>query len=371
MNYPWIRLFFLLAACLQVNSSSAALTVDPVIYAAGDIARCSRRGGDYEMSSGAKQTAGQLVGLLGSDTENKHVLALGDLAYLTGTSEEFRGCYSQSWGRQEIKKRTYPAPGNHEYYGNADLEKGYNIEPYNDYWKDRFGEIEKMQGFSGEPELGYYKFQLGSWTIISLNSTVIVENYLSLEKFPRTYIRDKLIIDSEHYHALSRKLESELEKVETSFPGIIKRQRHWLSKTLNRNRACKLVFLHHPRYSSGKHGQRAAETEPLKELYELLYNKGVSVVLSGHDHHYERFYPMTHEHNANYSKGMRSFVVGTGGVDFRKLNPQKIHHNSEKWQDDKYGLLQLTLHDRSYTWQYLPAGEQTWAAHTESCVPRQ
>src|SRR3712207_9214487 len=109
-----------------------------VVVAAGDIASCS--------DTGDEATA-KLVGGIDGST----VLTLGDNAYPEGSAEDFEECYDPAWGR--FKDRTRPSPGNHEY----DTQ---GAAGYFDY----FGKA------AGDPEEGYYSYDLGRWHIIALNS---------------------------------------------------------------------------------------------------------------------------------------------------------------------------------------------------------
>src|SRR5664280_1869131 len=83
----------------------------------------------------------------------------------------------------------------------------------------------------------------------------------------------------------------------------------WIDKELAASSSdWKIVFFHHPLYSSGnRHGSDLRLREALEPLF-LKYN--VSVVLNGHDHFYERVKPQ---------KGIAYFVVGSGG-QLRKGN---------------------------------------------------
>jgi 3',5'-cyclic AMP phosphodiesterase CpdA len=74
----------------------------------------------------------------------------------------------------------------------------------------------------------------------------------------------------------------------------------WLQKELAASGSeWKIAFFHHPLYSSGgRHGSDAALRDQLEPIF-LKYN--VNVVLSGHDHFYERVKPQ---------KGIQYFVVG-------------------------------------------------------------
>lgn len=120
----------------------AAITVDPVILAAGDIAEC---GPTHDDSTAA---------LL--DTLPGLILALGDQAYPDATPADYLNCYEPTWGRH--KSRTRPVPGNHEYRkitGHLPGPAGY------------FNYFGAAAGDSGK---GWYSLDLGSWHIIALNS---------------------------------------------------------------------------------------------------------------------------------------------------------------------------------------------------------
>jgi hypothetical protein len=266
--------------CGTERPPSPEVADSPVVVAAGDIATCS--------GTGDEATA-KLVGSIDGT-----VLTLGDEAYPDGSVEDFRECYDPTWGR--FKERTKPTPGNHEYYTQG-------AEGYFDY----FGKA------AGDPDEGYYSYDLGSWHLIALNSNCG---------------------------------EGEVR----CGPGSLQVQ--WLEEDLaaNDEKACTLAYFHHPRFSSGvEHGSTAA-VEP---LWEVLYEAGADVVLSGHEHNYERFAPQDPDGEADPERGIREFVVGTGGRShYPILDPLP---NSEVHNDETYGVLKLTLHPKSYEWRFLPA----------------
>jgi acid phosphatase type 7 len=82
------------------------------------------------------------------------ILLAGDLAYPSGTMQEFRNCFDPSFGR--FKSRMRASPGNHDYNASA------TAQSYFEYFGDR----------SGPNRLGYYSFKAGEWTIFMLNSNV-------------------------------------------------------------------------------------------------------------------------------------------------------------------------------------------------------
>jgi hypothetical protein len=254
-----------------------------VIVAAGDIADCRREGDD---------ATARLVGGIDGAT----VLTLGDNAYPDGSAEDFAECYDPTWGRFE--DRTKPSPGNHDY----DTEEA---EGYFNY----FGKA------AGNPDEGYYSYNLGRWHIVALNS--------NCEEVPGG--------------------------CEASSP-----QGRWLKADLaaNDDKTCTLAYMHHPRFSSGeKHGN----TYYVKPLWETLYEAGADVVLSGHEHNYERFAPQNPSGREDPERGIRQFVVGTGGGKdhYPILDPIT---NSEVHNDDTYGVLTVRLHPKGYGWRFVPVG---------------
>ena len=89
----------------------------------------------------------------------------------------------------------------------------------------------------------------------------------------------------------------------------------------------------------------------MKNILRTLYKFGVTVILTGHAHHYERFAPQNPEGGRDLIRGFRQFVVGTGGVPLRPL--KKRHRNSENFQADSFGVLRLDLHPNHYVWKFL------------------
>jgi hypothetical protein len=189
----------------------------------------------------------------------------------------------------KFKERTYPTAGNHEYYTPAAVG-------YYDY----FGTA------AGPARRGYYSFNLGKWHIVSLNSN--------------------------------------LKSVEQN-----QRQLEWLKEDLAQHPArCTLAYWHHPLYSSGGHGN----SDRMKEVWQVLQAANVEVALVGHDHGYERFAPQDADGRHDAKRGIREFVVGTGGT---KLTPFVTRQpNSEIRDNSTYGVLRMVLKDTGYEWEFLP-----------------
>ena len=125
----------------------------------------------------------------------------------------------------------------------------------------------------------------------------------------------------------------------------IDEQTAWLRREVARDpRPCTLAYWHRPRFSSGRHGP----DETVQAWWRVLQDARAEVVLSGHDHHYERFAP---------KRGLRQFVVGTGGRSLYQM-PRKVAGTQVR-RNDVYGILELELAPTSYSWRFVAVGEKT------------
>ena len=236
------------------------------------------------------------------------VATMGDNAYKDGSKRDFK-CYDKTWGK--FKKRTKPTPGNHEY--RTPNARGY------------FGYFGKRAGQRGK---GYYSYKLGAWTIIALNSVPCVQSR-----------------------------EAHVAGCAKGSP-----QYEWLKETLSKsNTKCTLAYMHHPWVSSGVHGR----TKAIRPLVDLLYKHGVDVVLSGHDHIYERLARQNPDERLDNRRGMRQFVVGTGGRELKtqeKLrNIDKRHKNTQARSRKTHGVLKLNLSENSYRWEFIAVKEHKFS----------
>jgi len=272
----------------QSSTPVAAVTApasDPVLVGAGDIASCDDLTGAYATAKLIEKISGT-------------VFAVGDLAYPNGSDEDFAKCYQPTWGR--FKDRTRPAPGNHEYHSGG-------ASAYNRY----FGAT------AGDPEKGYYSYDLGTWHILALNS------------------------ECAHVGGCDA----------ASPEGM------WLREDLAQHPAgCTLAYFHKPLFSSGgAHGNNLL----MKPLWDALYHAGADLVINGHDHNYERFAPQDPGGKADPKHGIREFVVGSGGKNsHRAVGPAEP--NSEVRNGDTFGVLKLTLHAKSYDWEFVPEAGKTF-----------
>jgi calcineurin-like phosphoesterase family protein len=218
------------------------------------------------------------------------VFAAGDNAYNSGTAREYASCYGPSWGA--FKDRTRPAPGNHEYLSRR-------AAPYFAYWG-------AAAGTRGQ---GWYAYDVGTWRIYALNSNCTAIGGC----------------------------------------GETSAQVRWLAADLGAHPAlCVMAYWHHPRFSSGSHGNSSF----MEDAWDVLYQAGADVIVSGHDHDYERFAPQDPSGKADPDRGIREFVAGTGGAPLREFN--RPLPNSEARNATTFGVLALTLRDGSYDWRFVP-----------------
>jgi hypothetical protein len=260
------------------TASAGDPTSDPVLVGAGDIASC-------DDLAGARGTAKLVENIPGT------VFAAGDLAYPDGSDENFANCYGPTWGR--FKDRTRPAPGNHEYRSGGAT-----------------GYVRYFGAAAGEPNKGYYSYDLGAWHIVVLNSECVAVDGCDAASAQGKWLRADLAA-----HPV----------------------------------ACTLAYFHKPLFSSGgTHGNDLA----MKPLWDALYAGNAEVVVNGHDHDYERFAPQNPDGIADASRGIREFVVGTGGKNLRPFT--LAHANSEVRDLEAFGVLKLTLSPGRYQWEFIP-----------------
>jgi hypothetical protein len=232
------------------------------------------------------------------------ILGLGDFAYPTSSAADFTDCFDPAWGRH--KARIRPIIGN-EY-------QQLGAAPYFAY----FGAA------AGDPAEGWYSFDTSGWHVVMLNSACN----------------------------------------KNSGCGAGSPQALWLEADLAaHSQPCTLAALHDPRFSSGQLGV----DDTTLELWQILYAHGVDVVLHGDDHAYERFARVNPNGVAEPLRGIRPFIVGTGGASLG--NPDEVEPNSEVRDGTTYGVLRLTLQPTSYAWQFLGAGPGSFTdSGSETCV---
>jgi calcineurin-like phosphoesterase family protein len=221
------------------------------------------------------------------------VLTLGDNQYEAGALDAYNTWYSQTWGRPELKARTYPVPGNHE--RGSDVNANYCA--YFQGGANGAAAIDPCPGGRA-----YYSYDLGVWHMLALDS---------------------------------------------SGGTIDAAQLQWVTSDLAAHPAkCTLAYWHHARYSGGLHGSHT-----LGNVWARLMSAGVDVALVGHDHNYQRFGLMNNAGAVDPVNGIREFVVGTGG---RSHYAVRAIPGQEAANADTFGVLWMTLRDRGYEWSFVP-----------------
>jgi hypothetical protein len=244
----------------------------------------------------------QVSNLVANDPSVQHFLGLGDLQYDNGQLANFQSAYAPSFGR--FKAKTKPAPGNHEYQ-----------TPGASGYYSYFGAA------AGDPAQGYYSFNIGTdWHVVMLNSNCGVVSCAptSAQAAFLTY-----------------------DLVATARP-------------------CVIVAWHHPRFSSGQEHGNSTSVGP---FWDVLQQRGAEIVLSGHEHNYERFAPQLPSGAASAS-GIREFVVGTGGRSFYAFaTPQP----NSVVRLQAFGVLKLTLGNRAYSWRFVGENGSVLDSGTGTC----
>jgi hypothetical protein len=279
---------------------------DPRLVAAGDIA-CRPELAETPTSCRHARTA-DLAESLAPDA----VAVLGDAQYEHGELANFQTVYGPTWGR--LAAITHPAAGNHEYEGDPERDEAPGYFAY--------------FGAAAAGPNGFYRWTLGSWTLLVMNSGAI--------NWTRATGGNPALPDD-------------------CWPvscAVGSPQELWLRSQLEGlpDAACVLAYWHHPRFSSGFGGaaQPHPETAP---LFQALYDHGVELLLSGHSHNYERFEPVAPP-GTPAPAGVTQFVVGTGGRGLHTdTGPQG--DTSDVLRTDAFGVLELTLHAGSYSFRFI------------------
>ena len=231
------------------------------------------------------------------DTLSGTIAIPGDTEQNTGRPDEYAGCYDPTWGRH--RPRTMPAVGDHEYHTT-------DAAGYFGY----FGDV------AGDPGKGWYSYDRGAWHIVVLNSNC----------------------------------------AKIGGCGQGSEQYEWLADDLEQHGdTCIGAYFHYPLFSAGgQHGGKPS----VRPFWRLLHQHGAEWVLGGNDHNYQRFAPQSPDGELDTERGIRQFVVGTGGASHYKLGTPLP--NTEVQNSGTFGVLRLTLHASSYEWEFIPQEGRTF-----------
>lgn len=281
------------AYCLLALSVSAALACDdrsePVMQPSE--MRPSEDAADAQAPA-ILLAAGDIAGC---DARYKDEMTGNLLAGLPGTIAPLGDIVYQNGTRWQFRNCYHPSWGpllsrSRPTPGNHEYRTN-EAAPYYEYFGAAAGPAGK----------GYYTYKLGTWRIYSLNS-------------------------------------------ERNIPEQVT----WLKTQLKANPSrCILAYWHKPLYSSGD----VAPTPEVRPLFDALYRAGAEVVLSGHQHNYERFAPQDSDSNFT-GRGTRQFVVGTGGAELRPF--VGVAKNSKARYMAGHGVLRMSLSPGKYSWNFIP-----------------
>jgi hypothetical protein len=326
----------------------AGTSESPVLAAVGDIACQPPPKVENEKTTdvcGSPTLGGpQAQAATANQIESEHpdlVAILGDEQYQVGRYEDFTGSFDKAFGAFKFLQR--PAPGNHEFY-TSHGETGDNGIGYYDYYNgiqlnaDGSQQIETLpittpgnsgsftqpvprpDGQAGEIGRGWYSYSLGDWHIISLNA--------------------ECLDPSDGCPADENWLQAETQ---------------WLASDLAADKSqCTLAYWHQPAFSPTETAL-SADGAATQGWWKLLYQYGADVVLNGHDHVYARYAPMDATGNADPKKGIREFIVGTGGESLDTLTTTASSGDVQASTDKYYGTMTLRLNHNSYDWDFQSA----------------
>ena len=294
--------------CAVAIGAAGAAAADPTIAAVGDMA-CSPTDSAYNAGNGtASRCRQRYVSDLVVGALPDALLDLGDNQYVNGELANYTAVYGPTFGR--ANSIVYPSLGNAEY-------DTAGAQGFFDYFSS-VGVFAHIQAGSGDASRllsgGYYSFDIGAWHLIALNSNC----------------------------------------AEVGGCGAGGPQETWLKADLAANPdRCTLAYWHHPRWNSGNLGNDGSTAA----FWTDLYNARADLVLNGHgNHHYERYLPQTPAGAPDPTKGIREFIVSTGGESHG--SPPTVQRNTTTMEVSDYtsfGVLRLTLHPTGYDWQFVPA----------------
>ena len=222
---------------------------------------------------------------------NGVIALLGDTAYERGTRRELHDCFEPSWGALRDRIR-WVVTGNHD-----DLTEG--GAPL----REAFGSAASRDGHT------WFSDTLGTWHVIVLDTNC---------------------------------------GVVAGGCGADSPQARWLAADLAASSGlCTVALYHHPRFSSGMHG----DDEEVATLWTLLSQGGVDLVLNGHEHDYERLVPLDARGRPSATAGMTEVVVGTGGAGLRDFD--RPRSGSAARLAFQYGVLTVELRDDGWTSTFL------------------
>ncbi len=249
--------------------------------------------GDMECETptcGGVGTVGQVAQLAPSA-----FFPVGDLVFY-GRASDYNNDYNPTFG--QFRSTSHPAIGNHD-----------GTTAYYDYWDG----IGNQTGRAGPRNEGWYSFSKGSWHFVVLNSNC-VSDYMQIN------------------------CQSGSAEI------------NWLKSDLaSHTNLCTIAFMHIPYYTSG-----LRQYPELQTIFQTLYSGHVDLLIAGHTHYYQRYYPQDANGN-RVTNGVTEIVAGTGGGTLANVGSTPTAPNEAVQIGHAFGVLKLVLSQGSYTFRFLPA----------------
>lgn len=271
-------------------SAGAAVDIDAFIVVGDPVDGTLVGAGDIASCSYTRDSdTAALVSDVIAENPSARAFTVGDTVYPDGSAQHFADCYEPTWGA--FKANTWPVIGNHEYYNNP------GAAPYFAY----FG------ANAGPAGQGWYRYESGTWRVYALTS--------------------------------------ECAKTTACYEA----QLNWLKADLAAEpHRCVMAIWHRPLFSTGSHGN----SNRMSDVFKVLYDSGADVVLAGHDHGYQRFTAADMTGTPDAARGIRQFVVGTGGASLYAFPTDSAL--IEVRDNTTHGVLRLDLAPGGYSWEFLP-----------------
>jgi acid phosphatase type 7 len=292
------------------------------------------------------------------------VALLGDEQYQVGQYSDFENSYELTYGA--FKMITRPAPGNHEFYTEhgAIGVAGYGYFSYFNGVQHNADGTMMTATISGNPDTGgtftqpvpYSDGQAGHFAQTGGLGTNSAGGNVGVGEGWYSY-------NLGGWHLISLNIECETQPGGCSPTGSwFAAELAWLKNDLAANHsACTLAYWHQPTYSAAD--SISEEGMTAQAFWQLLYQYGADLVLNGHDHLYARYRPLDPNENYDPIRGIREFIVGTGGetLDTVELtgtssdpdgNTNFNAENLEASTGQFWGVMGLTLYPNGYAWDY-------------------
>jgi hypothetical protein len=241
--------------------------------------------------------------LIAADSGLDRFLMLGDAQYEIGSSSAFNRYYDPKVG-SKLNAFTAPVPGNHEY-----------LTP------EAAGYFQYFGSRAGDPTRGYYSFVANEWRVIAVNS-----NCGKVGGCGRTTTQ-----------------------------GV------WLRGQLAQPERCELIFGHHPPITDGKY---APGVSSAKNFHNMAYDGAAELLLTAHDHNYQRFAPMNKSFASDPERGVVNIVSGAGGEE---NVPWKQAARSAYRQNSSFGAVRIVLTATGYSGEYRAIDGRVMDTFSGSC----